>query len=124
MIASPPPAALASPAPAAAPQRCGYVEFIPIAQPRFDRSGQVFERIAIRIRYNDGTAATQNLDYEFSYPKKELDPFINPSLPDPFFQFPPKALAAKEPPLVQLVILHSDAQGRTKLCPGRPQARN
>lgn len=97
------------------------MEFIPTGQPRFDRTGRVYERIAIRVHYNDGTAAVQKLDYDFSYAKKELDPFIDRNLPDPVFQFPPKELAANEPPLVQLVIAHSDASGHVKPCVPRKQ---
>lgn len=104
-------AALASP--------CGFVAFVPLREPTYDRDGTVHERVALHVRVAGRMLPPQPLDYDFTYPKKDLDPFTNAALPDPAFQFPPQDLRAKEPELVQFVMAHTTSAGITRLsaCP-------
>lgn len=100
---------------------CGYVEFLPIQEARVDQStGRVWEYVAIRVHFPDGTQDTLDLDYPFYYPTSADDPFMagHDNVPATF-QFPPPNQRGGEPPLVQYVITHTTSDGYTLLrdCP-------
>lgn len=108
----------------AAHEPCGYVEFLPQQQPRIDQStGRIWEYVAIRVHFPDGTSETLNLDYPFYYAQQADDPFLpgHDNVPATF-QFPPPGQRASEPPLVQYVMAHTSSDGYTLLqeCPTAP----
>lgn len=106
---------------AAAHEPCGYVEFEPSDNPIVDKStGRIWEKIALKVHFPDGSDQSVDLDYPWYYPSKDADPFMpeNKNVPATF-EFPPANQRENEPPLVQYVIQHTDDQGYTKLrdCP-------
>lgn len=100
---------------------CGYVEFMPTDDPTPGPSGQVTQHISMTVHFADRTTQTVDLDYTWTFASESTDPFLpeNKNLPDPVFQFPPDAIRAQEPPVVQYVMQHTDSQGKTLLkdCP-------
>lgn len=104
----------------AAHEPCGEVDFAPNGNPTTDRTGRIWEYIAIIVHFPDGSEQSVDLDYPFFYNGESDDPFIkgHDNIPATF-QFPPANQAPNEPPLVQYVVQHTDANGYTKLrdCP-------
>ena len=105
----------------AAHEPCGYVDFAPNDKPTIDqRTGRIWEYVAIIVHFPDGSEQSVNLDYPFYYASQDEDPFEpgHGNIPATF-QFPPPNQAASEPALVQYVIQHTSADGYTTLrdCP-------
>lgn len=114
---------------AAADEPCGYVEFVPNAEPIYDNhTGAFRETIRMTVHFPDGHADSMRLDWLFYYPNEAADPWsaqnlrLHPDAPIPF-QAPPSDKAANEPPLVQYVVQHSTPNGLTLLkdCPPAPR---
>ena len=113
---------------AAANEPCGYVEFIPHAEPDYDKSSGAFrETIRMTVHYPDGHVDSTNLDWKWYYPSEAADPWSAQNLKNPnfptTFQRPPPDKTASEPPVVQYVMQHSTADGYTLLkeCPPPPR---
>jgi len=114
---------------ASANEPCGYVEFVPNAEPIYDKNSGAFrETIKMTVHYADGHVDSQRLDWLWYYPSESADPWsaqnekLHPDAPIPF-QPPPSDKAAGEPPIVQYVVQHSTADGYTllKQCPPAPR---
>lgn len=107
----------------AAQQPCGAVDFD--SAPVFTRDPQtglyVYNDIKMSVHFPDGTTQTIRLDWPWHYKNPQMDPFKQPDAPL-WLQFPPKAMRAQEPPLVQYVMAHTTPEGSTELgeCPGTP----
>lgn len=110
---------------AAANEPCGYVEFVPNAEPIYDKSSGAFkETIKMTVHYPDGHDESTRLDWLWYYPSEAADPWsaqnlrLHPNAPVPFQQ-PPSDKAPNEPPIVQYVVQHSTPAGLTLLkdCP-------
>ena len=113
---------------AAPNEPCGYVEFIPHAEPEFDKgSGGFRESIRMTVHYPDGHSDATNLDWKWYYPSEATDPWSDQNLKNPnfptTFQRPPPDKAANEPQIVQYVMQHSTPEGYTLLkeCPPAPR---
>lgn len=113
---------------AAPNEPCGYVEFIPHAEPEYDKSTGAFrETIRMMVHYPDGHVDATNLDWKWYYPNEAADPWSAQNLKNQnfrtLFQAPPPDKAASEPAIVQYVIQHSSADGYTLLkeCPPAPR---
>ncbi len=104
----------------AAHEPCGEVDFAPNDNPKTDRTGRIWEYVALIVHFPDGSQQSVDLDYPFFYNSEAEDPFLkgHDNIPATF-QFPPPNQAANEPPLVQYVIQHTTADGYTLLhdCP-------
>jgi hypothetical protein len=104
----------------AAHEPCGEVDFSPNGTPTTDRSGRIWEYVALIVHFPDGSEQSVDLDYPFFYNSEAEDPFIkgHDNIPATF-QFPPSNQAPNEPPLVQYVIQHTSGDGYTLLhdCP-------
>jgi hypothetical protein len=107
-------------APAAAP--CGVVEFIADGSVYYDRQTQyyVYDDISMSVQFPDGSHQQLALDYPWRYKDEAGDPFAHVDQPM-LFEFPPVAMRAMEPPLVQYVMAHTTPEGFTSLepCPGQ-----
>jgi hypothetical protein len=110
---------------ASANEPCGYVEFVPNAEPIYDKSTGAFrETIKMTVHYPDGHDESTRLDWLWYYPNEAADPWseqnirLHPNAPVPF-QPPPSDKAGGEPPIVQYVVQHSTPDGLTLLkdCP-------
>lgn len=104
----------------AAHEPCGEVDFSPNGNPTTDKSGRIWEYVALIVHFPDGTEQSVDLDYPFFYSSEAQDPFIKGHEDIPAtFQFPPSNQAPNEPPLVQYVIQHTSQDGYTLLhdCP-------
>jgi len=113
---------------AASNEPCGYVEFIPHAEPIYDKnSGAFHETIRMIVHYPDGHVESTNLDWQWSYPNEAADPWSAQNLKNPnfptLFQRPPPDKAPNESPIVQYVMQHSTPDGYTLLkdCPPAPR---
>lgn len=105
----------------AAHEPCGYVDFAPNVKPTVDqKTGRIWEYVAIIVHFPDGSQQSVDLDYPFFYNSEADDPFMpgHGNIPATF-QFPPANQAATEPALVQYVIAHTSPDGFTTLhdCP-------
>lgn len=105
----------------AAHEPCGYVDFAPNDKPTVDqKTGRIWEYLAIIVHFPDGSQQSLDLDYPFFYNSEADDPFMpdHGNIPATF-QFPPPNQAGNEPPLVQYVIQHTSPDGYTTLhdCP-------
>lgn len=104
----------------AAHEPCGEVDFSPNGNATTDKTGRVWEYVALIVHFPDGSEQNVDLDYPFYYPSEDQDPFIkgHDTIPATF-QFPPPNQAPNEPALVQYVIQHTSADGYTLLhdCP-------
>lgn len=105
----------------AANEPCGFVDFAPNDKPTIDqKTGRIWEYVAIIVHFPDGSQQSVDLDYPFFYNSAADDPFMpgNGNIPATF-QFPPPNQAAAEPPLVQYVMAHTSSDGYTTLrdCP-------
>lgn len=104
----------------AAHEPCGEVDFSPNGNPTTDRTGRIWEYVALIVHFPDGSEQSVDLDYPFYYPSEDQDPFIkgHDNIPATF-QFPPTNQAPSEPALVQYVVQHTSADGYTLLkdCP-------
>jgi hypothetical protein len=103
---------------------CGYVDFEDIHGSQYDkRTGGFFVDILMIVHYADGHSEDLQLDYPFYYPSETANPWSDRNKDNPdfitLFQFPPDNKRALEPPLVQYVMQHTDAEGYTTLndCP-------
>ncbi len=114
---------------AAPNEPCGYVEFVPAAEPIYDKGTGAFrETIKMTVHYPDGHADSTKLDWLWYYPSEAVDPWsaqnerLHPDAPIPF-QPPPPDKAGREPVIVQYVVQHSTADGYTLLkeCPPAPR---
>lgn len=102
---------------------CGYVDFININIPKYDkRSGGFYQDIRMSVSFPDGHQEAVDLDYQFYWPSEASFPFSdqnigkNDAIP---MQLPPAEKLAGEPPLVQYVLKHTTPDGLTTLkdCP-------
>jgi hypothetical protein len=105
----------------AAHEPCGYVEFEPNDSPTVDKpTGRIWEHIAMKVHFPDGSEQSVDLSYLWYYPSKSVDPFMpgNDNVPATF-QFPPADHNANQSPLVEYVIAHTTPDGFTTLrdCP-------
>lgn len=114
---------------AAPGEPCGYVEFVPHAEPIYDhQSGAFRETIRMTVHFPDGHSEMLLLDWLWYYPSEAADPWsaqnerLHPDAPIPF-QPPPSDRAPNEPALVQYVVQHSTPDGYTLLkdCPPQPR---
>lgn len=107
----------------AAQQPCGAVDFD--SAPVFARDPQtglyVYNNIKMSVHLPDGTTQSIQLNWPWHYKDPNMDPFKHADAPL-WLQFPPKAIRAQEPPLVQYVMAHTTPEGSTELgdCPGTP----
>lgn len=105
----------------AAHEPCGYVDFAPTNNATVDqRTGRVWEYVAIIVHFPDGSEQSVDLDYPFYYSSESADPFLKGHENiDATFQFPPPDKAPDEPALVRYVIDHTRPDGYTTLrdCP-------
>lgn len=107
----------------AAQQPCGDVDFD--SAPVFATDPQtglyVYDNIKMSVHFPDGSVQSIRLDWPWHYKNPAMDPFKNADAPL-WLQFPPKAMRAGEPPLVQYVMAHTTPEGSTELgeCPGTP----
>ncbi len=101
---------------------CGAVYFQPATNPnpRFVATTGFFQfdSIKMTVHMPDGTIQETVLDWPWRYRSEDADPFTHLDAPM-IFQFPPAALRASEPPVVQYVIAHTAPDGGTVLqdCP-------
>jgi hypothetical protein len=105
---------------AAATEPCGFVTFMDPHGAQYDRQTHGFwVDVQMSVHFPDGHSQTMLLDYPWYYPSANANPFENQNAPM-LFQWPPPALRAGEPPLVQYVMQHSAPPGITLLkdCPG------
>jgi hypothetical protein len=104
---------------------CGAVDFIAKGPATYDSRTGFYERsnIVAVVHYADGSSQSVPLNWVWRFRSEDLDPF-NPSADAPmFFQFPPQALRASEPPAVQYIMKYSNPYGGTTLnadCPNIP----
>ncbi|MDE2481693.1 MAG: hypothetical protein KGN02_05850 [bacterium] len=104
---------------------CGAVDFSARGPAVYNAKTGFFERsnVTAIVHYADGSSESVPLDWTWRFKTEEFDPF-NPSSSAPmFFQFPPVAQRASEPPAVQYIMQNSKAYGGTKLnadCPNIP----
>ncbi|TAM60886.1 hypothetical protein EPN52_03975 [bacterium] len=115
---------------AAANEPCGYVEFVDIGGLfRVDKQrGGLLVNIRMLVHFPDGHTESVDLDYPWHYADDAANPWSeenlkNPDFPVPF-QWPPASRASAQPALVRYVMLHTTAEGYTKLkdCPAEPSA--
>jgi hypothetical protein len=103
-----------------ADEPCGEVDFVVDGNPRYDPATQfyIYDNVSISVRLPDGSHQQIALDYPWRYKDEAGDPFQHTDQLI-LFEFPPVALRAAEPPLVQYVMTHSTPEGFTKLnrCP-------
>ncbi|MDQ2681318.1 MAG: hypothetical protein M3Y21_09945 [Candidatus Eremiobacteraeota bacterium] len=111
--------------PPAANEPCGFVEFININTPKYDkRTGGFYQDIRMVVNFPDGSNQAVNLDYQFYWPSEAAFPFSDRNIGsgDPIpMQLPPADKAVGEPPLVQYVLKHTTPDGLTLLkdCPAK-----
>ncbi len=104
---------------------CGAVDFSARGPATFNAKTGFYERTNVMaiVHYADGSSETVALDWTWRFRSEDVDPF-NPNADVPmFFQPPPPAQRANEPPAVQYIIKNSNAHGGTKLnadCPNIP----
>lgn len=103
---------------------CGAVDFTSTGVALYDaQSGQyVRNNVKAIVHYADGSARIVTLDWPWYFKSEADDPFENTSAPM-YFQFPPRAQRASEPPVVQYIMRYSNAAGHTLLdthCPNIP----
>ncbi len=101
---------------------CGFVDFSDPNGSRFDpKTGGFWVDIRMSVHFPDGQSDSVTLDYPWYYPNESANPWSDRNLSDPnfptTFQWPPPGKRAGEPPLVQYVIAHTFADGRTLLKP-------
>lgn len=100
---------------------CGDIDFADPSAASYDAAtgNYFYDGIEMIVHYSDGHAETTTLDYPWHYHNPAMDPFKHTDAPM-LFQFPPKAMRANEPPIVQYVMAHTDEMGGTQLngCPG------
>ena len=104
---------------------CGAVDFSSRGPATYNAQSGFYERTNVTaiVHYADGSSESVPLDWTWRFKSEDLDPF-NPSSDAPmFFQFPPVAQRASEPPAVQYIMKNSKSYGGTKLnadCPNIP----
>jgi hypothetical protein len=104
---------------------CGFVEFIPIAPPRYVGT-TAYERIRATVHFRDGHRESDVFPYPWVYPNGELsDPWsrtnlkANPDAPVSA-QLPPMGTnTGSYPVLIRYILEHTTANGHTNLeeCP-------
>ncbi len=102
---------------------CGAVDFESTGLARYDPQNDDYERsnIIATVYYADGSSERIPLDWIWRYKSEDVDPFAS-SVPL-LFQFPPKVQRVSEPSVVQYIMAHTTADGRTRLngnCPNIP----
>jgi hypothetical protein len=112
---------------AAGNEPCGFVDFTSIHGSQYDRlTHRYWVDIRVSVHFADGHSESAVLDYPWWYPNAAVNPFSEQNLSNneltASFQFPPSDKRASEPPLVQYVMAHTDANGVTLLkdCPAVP----
>lgn len=107
---------------------CGYVEFIPVAPPRYV-GGTAYERIRATIHFRDGHRESEVFPYPWVYPDGEqTDPWSqtnlrnNPQAPVPAQLPPPGSNTARFPPLIRYILDHTTPTGHTSLPDCAPPA--
>ena len=103
---------------------CGAVDFESTGIAKYDPQSGEYERsnIVATVYYADGSSARIPLDWIWYYKSEANDPFASSEVPL-LFQFPPKEQRASEPAVVQYIMAHTTADGRTRLndrCPDIP----
>ncbi|HVA28304.1 MAG TPA: hypothetical protein VNF68_08995 [Candidatus Baltobacteraceae bacterium] len=104
---------------------CGAVDISARGLAVFNSVTGFYERsnIVATVHYADGTSESIPLDWTWRFKSEDVDPF-NPNSDAPmFFQFPPQAKRAGEPPAVQWIMKNTNTYGGTKLndqCPNIP----
>ena len=105
-------------------QPCGYVEFADPHGSRYDAAtGGYWVDVQMTVHFPDRHTESLLLDYAWYYSNAATNPWSPQNVDDPNFptkfQAPPPAKRAGEGALVQYVIAHSTADGRTLLkdCP-------
>lgn len=95
---------------------CGAVDFAEMGPPVQDPQNGFLEytKVSAVVHYPDGHTDTIPLDWVWRYKNASVDPFQHPDLPM-FFQFPPAAQRADEPPIVQYIMKYSTSFGGAKL---------
>lgn len=102
---------------------CGEVSFSVNGAVRYDRATQfyIYDNVSVLLRFPDGSHQSVPLDYPWRYKDEAGDPFAHDEAggPPTLFEFPPPALRAGEPPVVQYVMAHTSPEGFTLLesCP-------
>jgi len=104
---------------------CGAVDLSAKGLAVFNASSGFYERtnIVATVHYADGTSESIPLDWTWRFKSEDMDPFSPKSDAPMFFQFPPLAQRASEPPAVQWIIKNTNTYGGTKLndqCPNIP----
>ena len=102
---------------------CGAVDFESTGLARYDPQNGDYERsnIIATVYYADGSSERIPLDWIWRYKSEGDDPFAS-SVPL-LFQFPPEEQRSSEPPVIQYIMAHTTADGRTRLndrCPNIP----
>ncbi|MGD0967493.1 MAG: hypothetical protein ABR949_04315 [Candidatus Aquilonibacter sp.] len=102
---------------------CGAVDFESTGLAKYDSQHGDYERsnIIATVYYADGSSERIPLDWIWRYKSEDNDPFAS-SVPL-LFQFPPTEQRASEPPIIQYIMAHTTADGRTRLndrCPNIP----
>jgi len=103
---------------------CGAVDFESTGLAKYDPQSGEYERtnIVATVYYADGSSARIPLDWIWYYKSEDSDPFASSTVPL-LFQFPPKMQRATEPAVIQYIMAHTTADGRTQLndrCPDIP----
>ena len=100
---------------------CGVVWFVPSGAPRVV-NGTAYERIKVRVSFQDGHTESAEFPYPWIYPNGEqTDPWSDTNLrrdvstPTTMQLPPPDADVKTFSPLIRYVLLHTDANGYTNL---------
>lgn len=104
---------------------CGAVDFMSKGDATYNPDTGMYERDNVQaiVHYADGTAQTVDLDWTWRFKSRSDDPFNIHANAPMYFQFPPKAQRADEPPAVQYIMRYSSRAGHTLLndtCPNIP----
>lgn len=103
---------------------CGAVDISAKGVAAFNSTTGFYERnnIVATVHYADGSSESVPLDWTWRFKSEDMDPFATPDAPM-FFQFPPAAQRASEPPAVQWIMKNTKSYGGTNLndrCPNIP----
>ncbi len=104
---------------------CGAVDFEALGDAQYDPQSGDYVRSNVKaiVHYSDGSTRTVDLDWTWHFKSEAEDPFKNASAPM-YFQFPPVAQRASEPPAVQYIMRYTKATGGTRLNEQCPNVRD